>query len=443
MIGGMARRNISKIARAEAMEGFTSSEQLDQRLVVVRGQSWLLLVIAVAAILGALSWGVLGRIPVVIEGEGVIAPKNTKPVEIDSPYAFGGVIQMIVPEGHEVEVGDSIVEIKNPEIEKTIDNLRMQLATLHREDEQMTRAEAGILDLHQKSLDAQIQTANQTIDQTKKLVEMLEQEVTSLEGLVKDQLIPRSELVSTRSTLFSSMQQLTQQETVMAQARAEHDSLMTSTEKARIARVQEIERQTHQIASEEIRLDASTRVLAPLAGTILDHAVDVGSSIQAGTLVTSIRPHAASKDTPIRVVAFVPYGEGKQIRRGMDVQVSLPFARPSRYGYILGEVVEVNQFVSGSAARLNIGSTTLAENIQKMLGPMLRVNIELDIDDATPTGLRWTNPRGYPTPLEYPLLCGVRVITKQNRPIDLVLPWFKDVLGIDPEPRMTSAAAGG
>ncbi len=432
----MSQRNISKIARSEALEGFTSSEQLDQRLVVVRGQSWLLLVLAVVAIVGALAWGVVGRVPSVIEGEGVIAPKDTKPVEVDSPYAFGGVIELIVPENHRVSAGDPIIKIRNREIEKNLQNLRTQLDTIKREDEQMTASEDRVIDLQKKSLDAQIQSATQTVEQTKNLVKMLQDEVDSLEGLVKEQLIPRSELVSTRSTLFSSMQQLTQQETVMAQARTEYDSLVTSTERNRLDRMQEIERQNHAIAEEEIRLETSTRVLAPVAGTILDHAVDVGSSIQAGALVTSIRPHAQSDAAPIRVVAFVPYGEGKKIRTGMAAQVSLPFARPSRFGYMIGEIIAVNQFVSGKSARLSLGSSTLADDLQRQIGPMLRITIELEKDADTPTGLKWTSSDGFHSPLEYPLLCGVRVITGEDRPIDLVLPWIKDLLGISPQPKL-------
>ena len=437
----MSSRNISKIARAEAMEGFSSSEQLDQRLVVVRGQSWLLLLIAVAMIVGALAWGILGRVPSVIEGEGIMAPQDTKPIEVDSPYAFGGVIEMIVPEGKTVEVGDPIINIRNPEIEKGLENLRGQLDTLHQEDQKLTAAEDRIIDLQKKSLDAQIKSATQTIEQTKNLVKMLQDEVESLEGLVKEQLIPRSELVSTRSTLFSSMQQLTQQESVMAQARAEHDSLVNSTEQTRLARIQEIENQTHRIAAEEIRLTASTRVLAPISGTILDHAVDIGSSIQAGALVTSIRPHAKSDEVPIRVIAFVPYGKGKKIRTGMEAQVSLPFARPSRFGYIMGDVVAVNEFVSGSSARLSIGSSTLAENLRQQIGPMLRLTVELRADEDTPTGLMWTSRKGFGNKLEFPLLCGVRVITGQDRPIDLVIPWFKDLVGIDPQPKLIKATS--
>jgi hypothetical protein len=43
--------------------------------------------------------------------------------------------------------------------------------------------------------------------------------------------------------------------------------------------------------------------------------------------------------------------------------------------------------------------------------------------------------------MEYPVLCGVRVLVRENRPIDLVLPWIKDVLGLDPPATVVGNAA--
>ena len=94
----MSQRNIANIARSEAMAQFSSTEQLDQRLVVVRGASWLLLVLAAAFIGLALTWGFLGRVPRTIEGEGIIVPQDTRPVEVMSASASGGVVELIVPE---------------------------------------------------------------------------------------------------------------------------------------------------------------------------------------------------------------------------------------------------------------------------------------------------------------------------------------------------------
>jgi hypothetical protein len=72
--------------------------------------------------------------------------------------------------------------------------------------------------------------------------------------------------------------------------------------------------------------------------------------------------------------------------------------------------------------------------MSQQIGPMLEVILKLEADESTATGLRWTSAGGFPKALEFPALCGVRVLVSQDRPIDLVLPWLKDALGLDPAP---------
>ena len=88
----------------------------------------------------------------------------------------------------------------------------------------------------------------------------------------------------------------------------------------------------------------------------------------------------------------------------------------------------------------SIGSSTLADDLQRHIGPMLRITVELEEDAKTPTGLKWTSSNGFHSSLEYPLLCGVRVVTGEDRPIDLILPWVKDFFGIAPQPKLLKRA---
>jgi HlyD family secretion protein len=117
----------------------------------------------------------------------------------------------------------------------------------------------------------------------------------------------------------------------------------------------------------------------------------------------------------------------------MTAWLTLPFAKPSRHGYIAGEVLDVSDYVSGNSASIHLGSQELAEQMSKQLGPMLEVLVKIELDESTPTGLRWTSGRGYDQPVTFPSLCGVKIIVSEDRPIDIVLPWLKDLLGLDPQ----------
>ena len=438
----MSQRNIASIARSEAMSQFSSTEQLDQRLVVVRGVAWLLLLLAAVFVGFALLWGFLGRVPRTIDGEGIIIPRNTRPVEVMSVSAYGGVVEIIVPEFAEVEAGEPILRLHNGDLAMSLDNARRQLSDLQGQDRTLTDSEDRILGQRKSARDEQVAMSRTIITQTNELVKMLQDEVKDIELLVKDRLVPRSQLVSTRSTLYSSMQQVIQQQTQESQANIEYQSLVNSTEQSRLDRMHAIATAEDQVRSAETKIATSTVVHAPISGRVLEHSVDLGSAIQAGTPVTSIRPRAASKDVSIEVVAYVPFGIGKQIEAGMAVQVSLGFAKPSRYGYIKGTVDRIGEFVSGSTTEIHLGSSELAESMAKNLGPMLEVVVAIQSDPETATGLAWTSGRGFPRPIDFPSLCGIRVITAKDRPIELIVPWLKDTVGLDPEPRVVDQATG-
>lgn len=428
----MSKKNLSKIARSEALEHVGSSEQLDQRLVVIGSASWILLLVAALLISVAITWGFLGRLPNEVEGEGVILPRGTEPITISSPTGVGGVVEIIVAPNSDVKVGDPLVKLVNHALEVTFANATSKLAMLEYQNQRMTKAEQQIFDRQKASLDSQLASCKQTTDQTKKLSKLFESELEDIKQLVAEKLVPKSQLVQTQQQYFSVLQQLTQQETIVAKANEQYSSLVTSTQRQRLARTSALGQAREALRIAQTTLEVSTTVLSPVAGRVLDHAVDMGSTVSVGTTITSIRPHGDDSGA-VNARVYVPYGVGRRIRPGMTAWLTLPFAKPSRHGYIAGEVLDVSDYVSGNSASIHLGSQELAEQMSKQLGPMLEVLVKIELDESTPTGLRWTSGRGYDQPVTFPSLCGVKIIVSEDRPIDIVLPWLKDLLGLDPQ----------
>jgi HlyD family secretion protein len=430
----VSQRNLTGLARADAVRNFASAEQLDQRLVVVRSRSWIFLLMAVAALAIALGWGFLGRVPRFVEGQGVIAPAGAQPVEVDSPFAFGGVIDVLVEEDMKVRAGDPMVRIRNQEIEDAVRTARATLASLQAQDAAMTREEDSLLEKQQAATERQIASAEESMRLTGELVGLLERELADLDDLVQKQLIPRSQLVQARSVLFTSMQQMAQQESMIAQANAARQQLLSTVQQGRLQREQSIVSAQGSLAAAETRLAQSTVVHAPIDGVVISLMANTGSSIRAGEAIGMIRPRVDADQVPVLATCYVPFGAGKQVRAGMPVRISLPFAPPSRYGYVIGEVVWVSEYVAEGSAATYLGSAELAQVLSRSLGAMIEVTVQIASDPATPTGFAWTSRDGYPESVEFPLLCGVQIATREDRPIDLLLPWLKDLLGIDQPP---------
>jgi HlyD family secretion protein len=65
-------RGARRIFRPSATERITASEQLDQLIVMARPLDWLATIIILVAITVLIGWGVLGRIPTQVVGEGIL-----------------------------------------------------------------------------------------------------------------------------------------------------------------------------------------------------------------------------------------------------------------------------------------------------------------------------------------------------------------------------------
>ena len=82
----------SKIFRDESLERLSSPEALDQLMKVISPKS-LLPVVAIGTILlvGG-TWSVFGRIPVTVEGQGILMhPSNVVPLQIKSAGQLSAV----------------------------------------------------------------------------------------------------------------------------------------------------------------------------------------------------------------------------------------------------------------------------------------------------------------------------------------------------------------
>ena len=259
----MSSRNIQKIARSEAVEDASSSEQLDQRMVVITSSSWLLLVILVAALALAILWGFLGRIPASISGEGLLIDGNL-PVSVKSSKANGSVIEMVARVGSLVERDQQIVTVDNRDLAEQIANAESFLSVLERQNAVMTAQEEVVVERQKTSTANQVALANETIEETRRLVKMYESEVGDLEALVGKKLISSTELVQGRASLFNAMQQVSQQGSIIAQAEVSLESSISTIEQSRLSREQQITQARNSLSQLRIQGEQASSIKAPV-----------------------------------------------------------------------------------------------------------------------------------------------------------------------------------
>ncbi|GAB4532449.1 MAG: hypothetical protein Tsb0014_16870 [Pleurocapsa sp.] len=258
--------------RQEALERLSSPERLDQTLKIVNPRAWLPLATAGSLALIAVGWGFFGRIPLNVDGQGVlIQPRRIVPFQAPSD---GQIVELKVRSGDEVKKGDvlgiisqsSLTQQLEQEKEKLaklldltsntskiqtsyIDSERQNLADRKANlEESLQRAKIerdlrnksletlaqnrqnlenslkdyqGLVpEMRTKSLDSLAQnraSLNQRINQIKSLLPTLEGRIESYRNLLEEQLITGDVLLSTEQEYFNSLAQLSELETQLKQ----------------------------------------------------------------------------------------------------------------------------------------------------------------------------------------------------------------------------------
>ena len=136
------------IYRQESLSRLQSPEELDQLLVVVNRRAWLILGTLAFVCFASVVWAVVGRIPVRVDGIGVLVnPGNVRGIQ--SP-ASGQVTAIAMRVGSNVSAGAVLATLDQPEIRKELDQLKTK-----RETTLVFQKSAAELDVKRRELELQ------------------------------------------------------------------------------------------------------------------------------------------------------------------------------------------------------------------------------------------------------------------------------------------------
>jgi hypothetical protein len=112
----------------------------------------------------------------------------------------------------------------------------------------------------------------------------------------------------------------------------------------------------------------------------------------------------------------------------MSVLVSPSVARPEKYGYIEGTVIEIGELIASQATiELAYSNKLFAQEIINANPSPIKVVIALNEDEHTPSGYEWTSAGGFPYPVDIGTITTIKVEYATERPIELFLPWLNKV----------------
>jgi HlyD family secretion protein len=471
--------------RKESLERLSSPERLDELMQVVSPKSWLPLTALGALVVAAAIWSVLGRIPVTVEGRGVlIYPRTVVPLQSRSA---GQLLTLHVKVGDVVKKGDVLATVDQVELRKQLKLARAKLAQLQNQDQDANSLQQKRYTLDNKARQQQRQTLQQSLKIVQDLTPILREkglvaigrDRTNLqrrlqtlqellptykqrlenrqrlfrEGAVADDTVldARQQLDDARNSIDEAQSQLKQLDLKEADALRQYlqnvneikniqtqlrelDSKEASqaqqdleTTTSRQKEIQEVERE---IAKLELQIDSNTQITSQHNGRILELAITPGQVINAGTRLGSI--DAENPNSKLVGITYFPIGDGKKVQPGMTLQITPQTVKRERFGGIAGTVTNVSAFpITKESAASVIGNPEVVEGLaaDKRDG-LIQIYGDLKVDSATPSGYKWSSSTGPQMKITSGTTTTVRVKVEERAPITYALPILRSFSGI-------------
>jgi HlyD family secretion protein len=471
--------------RKESLERLSSPERLDQLMQVVSPKSWLPLTTLGSLVIVALTWGIYGRIPITVEGRGVLIYPR-KVVSFQSKGS-GQLASLKVEVGDVIKKGEVIGIIDQAELRKQLEQQRTKLAELQAQDQavgslqglrttqekqtieqQRQYLQQRIRELQsltpqlkattQESLREQRQSLQLSLGQARSLISIYQQRLESRKRLYKERAITNDVLLEAEqqhlenqakiANLQAQLKELTVKET--EQEKAYRDNLSAIAEfqaqleeldsrEANLAkedletatiRKKEIQDLKREIAQLELQLGNTSQIISQHSGRILELAVNPGQVLNAGTRLGSIEVENPS--SKLVGMTYFTVGDGKKIQPGMTLQITPQTVKRERFGGVVGTITSISSFpITQDAAASVVGNPEVVQGLvsDKQEG-VIQVFAELKPDTTTFTGYQWSSSKGPNLKISPGTTTTARVKVDERAPITFLLPILRSTSGI-------------
>ena len=228
-----------------------------------------------------------------------------------------------------------------------------------------------------------------------------------------------SEVNSRRSLEDSTLQLMAQVSSDKANLENQNSALKMQFNSARAGVLDQLDKE---IKVKEQQIKDST-IRANRDGYVAGMNIAVGNAVQQGSTVCRI---AADQGATQEIICYAPVTQGRKMKPGMEAMVYPSTVNRQEYGHIKGTVLEVSDYVISSEEMANqIGDNSLVQMFQQK-GPVVRVLCELEKDNSTVSGYRWSSEKGAEVEVPEGTIVSVDVVTDYKAPISMVIPYLKE-----------------
>jgi HlyD family secretion protein len=413
-----------KLFRQVSLDRLSSPEQIDHLLRVTSARGWVALLTLWGVLAAALIWGLTGSIDTTVTGSGVLAHTGG----VDTVVATGGgvVMNIAVKVGESVKAGQVVAHVAQPALAEKLREAYAELAEARRSREKILADRANGNAARSQAMQKQVDSYERDIVDNNEQIRLAKEQIPVDEELLKKGLITKQTAIQDLqkiSTLESNVQKLGAQ---IGQVQAEKVNMQSDASRLALDLTSKISDLMRNLESLHENIGRTSEVTSHLDGRVVEIQSYQGALVNSGQPIVSIEPSVGS----LKAYAYISAAKVKEIQRGMEVHLSPSGVHREEHGYMIGTVDYVAEYPATLEAIVRtFENETLARSMIGE-GPVTRVDVRLLPNDKTPSGYTWSTRKGSPTKITSGSVCDVEVVSLQQRPIDLVLPYMKRQLGL-------------
>ena len=175
----------------------------------------------------------------------------------------------------------------------------------------------------------------------------------------------------------------------------------------------------------------STDYTSDVRGFVSEILSDNGATVKQNDEVFRIFPLMSREQKQV-VVCYVPISDVDKIERGMEATVTLTSADSSTYGHMAARVINVDAWAtSNKGIEAVVGTDNAMSSTFTKDGSVSAVTCELypsSEDAPSVSGYYWSNAKGFQLEIKDRMMCSVKILTKEERPITKLFSKLGDIL---------------
>jgi HlyD family secretion protein len=410
--------------RRTALEALEAPEFSGQMLRVTSPRDWAVFAGVLLLMGSAGAWGWFGSITRTAEGRALLV-RSGGVVSVDAPGP-GQVVEFNVKAGDPIRIHQIIARLSNPVLTEQVRLAEEALAEARREAARTVklrtdtaRLKAAAIDRERSNLEREIATLQ---DQERFAAERVAQQ----EQLFVEKLTTKQSLVDAQEKTTGIHNDIARHYAQIEQLQADQFAIEAAPQDTGAEVTERVSDLARHLAGLRQELRQTTTITSPCEGEALEVKTYLGAVTAAGSPLITIQP----KERTLEALAYVPSSQAKMVRIGMEAQLSPSTVRREEHGYLRATVTAVSDFPLSPTALLRRFENESIATAMAADGPVTEIRLALYPDKIQASGYRWSSAKGPPVTLSSGTLCDVMIVTQRQRPLSLIIPSWKERLGI-------------